>query len=136
MKKGPLRTLTGSVTYDGVLDVLDREREHERRIQREFVQDENVVALLSLLVSSLSKRTAKDLVPVLGQRVFNQTRATADAQALVARSSPQDRVLLEMAFLLLDECPGIATIFPLDIDQFPPLLVRLLQTVIKALAAK
>ena len=90
------------------------------------------VSLLSLIYSSLSPKTVKDLVPILGYRVINQMRAYKEARTLLQRTSTEDSRLLELFFTLLDECPPTVLIATIEQESFPPLLTKLLATVLVA----
>lgn len=132
MLRGRPLNNTGKQSYDGIMSNLVRERKIEENVMDICQEDPYTVSLLSLIYSSLSPKTVKDLVPILGYRVINQMRAYKEARTLLQRTSTEDSRLLELFFTLLDECPPTVLIATIEQESFPPLLTKLLATVLVA----
>lgn len=126
MRKGPLRTLTGKVTYEGILSELISEKEHETRTMNHTDENPYSVAMLSIIYSSLSPKTIKDLVPILGYRFLNQEKAYLEKKKLLTKSSSEDKCLLDLFFILLEECPTTVSLYKLEENLLPPLVIKLL----------
>ena len=126
MQKGPLRTLTGKVTYEGVLSELVSEKKHETQTMNHIEEDPYSVTMLSIIYSSLSPKTVKDLVPILGYRVLNQQKSYLEEKKLLKKSSTEDKCLLDLFFVLLEECPTTVSLYKLEESLLPPLVIKLL----------
>lgn len=128
MKKGPLPPFRGKMTYDGILSELLSEKNHEMRTMNETSENPYTVTMLSIIYSCLSEKTVKELVPILGFRVLNQDKAYLEAKKLIIKSSTQDKWLLDLLFLLLEECPTTVSLYKIEVDLFPPLIIKLINT--------
>lgn len=131
MQKGPLRTLTGKVTYEGVLSELLSEKKHETKTMTHFEEDPYAVTMLSIVYTALSPKTVSALVPILGYRVLNQEKAYSETKALLKKTSPEDKCLLDLFFVLLEECPRTVSLYTLEESMLPPLVVKLLATFLR-----